>query len=92
LYGFTSRDHWEHYFKEFRCPDCGSTDGFRSRSRTLSEKYILPIFMLRPVRCGDCFRRFYRPVTVPVRERNHAAPKVPHVQTASHPHVRDRVA
>jgi hypothetical protein len=92
LYEFTNREYWERYFKEFRCPDCGGTEGFCSRPRTFSEKYILPVFMLRPVRCGDCFRRLYRPVTVPVRERIHSAPKAPQVQTASHPHVRDRVA
>jgi hypothetical protein len=92
VYEFKSRDYWEHYFKAFRCPDCGSTDGFRSRPRTVSEKYILPLFMLRPVRCGDCFLRFYRPVTMPVRERQHAPSKGPQVQMPDHPHVGDRIA
>ena len=47
-------------FLEFHCPDCGSDVGFRSRSRTFSECYLLPLFLLQPVRCKDCFRRDYR--------------------------------
>jgi hypothetical protein len=56
--------------KQFQCRDCGSPNGYRSRPRTFTEKYILPALYLRPVRCGDCFRRFYRPLFVQVRERN----------------------
>ena len=56
--------------KQFRCSDCGGLDGFRSRPRTFTEKYILPILLLRPVRCVDCFRRKYQTVFVNVRERN----------------------
>ena len=56
--------------KHFHCSDCGGLDGFRSRPRTFTEKYILPILLLRPVRCADCFRRKYRLVFVEVRERN----------------------
>ena len=56
-------------FVEFHCPDCGSTVGFRSRRRTFSERYILPIFFLQPVRCAECFRRDYRLVFTPVRAR-----------------------
>ena len=56
--------------KQFQCPDCGSLAGFRSHPRTFTEKYILPVIFLRPVRCADCFRRKYRLVFVEVRERN----------------------
>lgn len=56
--------------KPFQCRDCGSLDGYRSRPRSFIERYILPVFLLRPVRCGDCFRRSYQPVFVQVRERN----------------------
>jgi hypothetical protein len=56
------------YF-EFHCEDCGSDSGFRSRPRTFSERYLLPIFLLRPVRCAECFRRDYRLFFVPVRDR-----------------------
>jgi hypothetical protein len=30
------------------CRDCGSEAGFRSRRRTLTERYILPLFILTP--------------------------------------------
>jgi hypothetical protein len=52
----------------FRCRDCGSSAGFHSRPRTLVERYVLPVFLLQPVRCGDCFRRDYRLVFTPVRD------------------------
>ena len=58
--------------KSFQCNDCGSLVGYRSRPRTFLEKYILPLFLLRPVRCGDCFRRCYVSISVEVRERHHS--------------------
>ncbi|HTC46210.1 MAG TPA: hypothetical protein VK722_02745 [Candidatus Aquilonibacter sp.] len=68
---------FERYF-EYHCDDCGSEIGFRSRRRTLTERYILPVFLLRPVRCAECFRRDYRLVFVPVRERlSEVSPKPP---------------
>jgi hypothetical protein len=65
-----SPDHlfFQRYF-EFQCDDCGSDVGFRSRRRTLLERWLLPIFLLQPVRCAECFRRDYRLVFVPVKER-----------------------
>ncbi len=56
-------------YKRFHCPDCGSLDAFRSRPRSPLEKYLLPLLLVRTVRCGHCFRRSYRTVFVPVRER-----------------------
>ncbi len=56
------------YF-QYHCLDCGSEVGFRSRRRTLFERYILPLFLFKPVRCGECFRRDYRLIFTPVRER-----------------------
>lgn len=53
----------------YRCRDCGSDVGFRSRRRTLTERYILPLFLMQPVRCAECFRRDYRLIFTPVRER-----------------------
>jgi len=53
----------------FQCQDCGGFNGYRSRPRNLTEKYILPMLLLRPVRCGDCFRRSLQTVFVQVRER-----------------------
>ncbi|HTW57801.1 MAG TPA: hypothetical protein VMD99_06720 [Terriglobales bacterium] len=53
----------------YRCKDCGSEVGFRSRRRSFSERFLLPLFLLRPVRCGECFRRDYRLIFTPVRDR-----------------------
>ena len=66
----TSPDQlWFQQYLEFHCEDCGSDTGFRSRRRTFSEQYVLPIFLLQPVRCAECFRRDYRLIFVPVKER-----------------------
>ena len=47
----------------------GSDIGFRSRRRNLVERIILPVLFLQPVRCGECFRRDYRFIFTPVRQR-----------------------
>ena len=60
----------------YRCRDCGSEVGFRSRRRTLTERFILPLFFLRPVRCGECFRRDYRLIFTQVRDRLSDAPRI----------------
>ncbi|MFZ0416696.1 MAG: hypothetical protein WAM04_01215 [Candidatus Sulfotelmatobacter sp.] len=60
---------WFQQYFEFHCDDCGSDTGFRSRRRTFSERYLLPLFLLQPVRCAECFRRDYRLIFMPVRER-----------------------
>lgn len=71
------------------CRDCGSAIGFRSRRRTLTERFILPLFLLKPVRCGECFRRDYRLIFTPVRDRQPAAPRIGAVKakTASNRNV-----
>jgi hypothetical protein len=56
-------------YLEFHCDDCGSETGFRSRRRSFFERYLLPIFLLQPVRCAECFRRDYRLLFVPVKEQ-----------------------
>jgi hypothetical protein len=60
---------WFQRYLEFHCDDCGSETGFRSRRRTFSERYLLPVFLLQPVRCSECFRRDYRLLFVAVKER-----------------------
>ncbi len=60
---------WFQRHLEFRCNDCGSEIAFRSRRRNFSERYLLPIFLLQPVRCGECFRRDYRLAFIPVQDR-----------------------
>jgi len=53
----------------YRCRDCGSEVGFRSRRRTITERFLLPLLLLQPVRCGECFRRDYRLIFTKVRNR-----------------------
>jgi hypothetical protein len=60
----------------YRCQDCGCEIGFRSRRRTLSERYLLPLFLLQPVRCGECFRRDYRLIFTKVRDRLSDTPRM----------------
>jgi hypothetical protein len=60
----------------YHCRDCGSEVGFRSRRRTLTERYLLPLFLLMPVRCGECFRRDYRLIFTQVRDRLSEAPRI----------------
>ena len=54
---------------EFHCRDCGNEVGFRSRRRTLAERFLLPVLLLQPVRCAECFRRDYRLIFTPVKDR-----------------------
>jgi hypothetical protein len=59
------------FAKPYRCRDCGKGVGFRSRPRTLLERYILPLTLMQPVCCAECSRRDYRLIFTPVRERSH---------------------
>jgi hypothetical protein len=61
---------------QYRCPDCGSESGFRSRRRTLTERLILPLLLMQPVRCGECFRRDYRLIFTRVHDRLSDAPRI----------------
>jgi hypothetical protein len=56
-------------FQPYVCRDCGSEVGFRSRRRTLAERFILPLIFMQPVRCGECFRRDYRLIFTQVHQR-----------------------
>jgi hypothetical protein len=58
----------------YQCPDCGGSDAYRSRRRTLLEKYILPLLLLQPVRCVKCFRRSNVSMLVSVRNRENKTP------------------
>jgi hypothetical protein len=60
----------------YRCQDCGSESGFRSRRRTLTERLILPLLLMQPVRCGECFRRDYRLIFTRVHDRLSDAPRI----------------
>ena len=72
-------------FPPYQCHDCGSEVGFRSRRRTLIERYILSLLLLRPVRCGECFRRDYRLVFTPVRDRVVVTPRLAPGKTTASP-------
>jgi hypothetical protein len=61
--------------RHYSCPDCGHEVGFRSRPRSITERYLLPLLLMRPVRCGHCFRRDYRLIFTPVRERMSDVPR-----------------
>lgn len=69
MYQQSSQEFWAHFFSEFRCRSCGSDAGFVSRPRNFFERRVLPVFLLKTVRCGDCYHRSFRPMTVKVRPR-----------------------
>ena len=56
-------------FREFHCPDCYGQNAYRSRYRSMVEKALLFLLMLKPVRCERCFHRSYTLRTVPVLPR-----------------------
>ncbi len=64
------------FAQPYRCHDCGSEEGFRSRRRTFTERYLLPLFVMQPVRCGECFRRDYRLIFTQVRDRLSDTPRM----------------
>jgi len=76
------------FIPPYRCADCGSEVGFRSRRRTFTERYLLALFLLQPVRCGECFRRDYRLIFTPVRERLSDTPS--RIMPAKHPAASNR--
>jgi len=57
------------FSRRFQCRNrsCWAFEGYRSRRRTFLEKYLLRLFLLKPVRCADCFRRVYVPLWVHAR-------------------------
>jgi len=57
--------------KVYHCRDCANEVGVRSHPRTFIERYILPLLLMQPVRCADCFRRDYWLIFTGVRERSH---------------------
>lgn len=69
--------------RPYFCQDCGSEVGFRSRRRTLTERLILPLFLLKPVRCAECFRRDYRLIFTTARERPADTPKMTPVKVST---------
>jgi len=72
MYSRISPEDWHGFFREFRCANCGSDAGYASRPRNFLEKYLAPFLFLRMVRCGDCYRRSVRPISVPLLEKRKA--------------------
>jgi len=62
--------------QQYICRDCGSEVGFRSRRRNFIERFVLRLVFLQPVRCGECFRRDYRLIFTPVRDRLSDIPRI----------------
>lgn len=60
---------WTMFFREFRCTRCGSDAGYESRPRNFVERYMAPVFFLRTVRCGGCYGRSFRPMSVPLLKK-----------------------
>jgi len=54
---------------QYQCSDCGGSEGYRSRRRTFLEKYILPLLLLQPARCANCFRRSSVSMFMNLRDR-----------------------
>ncbi len=68
----------------FHCCDCGRKQAHISRRRNAFERVVLPIFLLRPVRCADCFRRQYVTVfcELPRRAQPTEPPQPPRTMAA----------
>jgi hypothetical protein len=60
---------WLRFVDEFRCRECGGDEAYRSRPRGWFEKYVLPLLLLRPIRCERCYHRLWILRTIPVPER-----------------------
>ena len=41
----------------YRCQDCGGVEAYDSRRRSWFEKFLLPVLLMKPVRCAHCYRR-----------------------------------
>jgi len=69
MFAFARPGFWALFFTEFKCHHCGSREGYVSRPRDFLETYVLSVVALRPARCGECYRRTWRPVRVPLLPR-----------------------
>jgi hypothetical protein len=61
----------------YQCHRCGNLKAYRSRPRNFLEKYVLPVFLHRTIRCGGCSRRFYKSIFVQAWERDGPGPVTP---------------
>ena len=61
----------------FACHECNFKEAQLSHPRSLFERWLLPVILLRPVRCLRCYRRQYVNVFCIVQERPQPRPPVP---------------
>jgi len=54
------------------CPWCSCNAPIKSRFHTL--EIFFAIFLLRPVRCGTCYHRYWRPIFYFARQREEVRP------------------
>jgi hypothetical protein len=83
---------WSRFFDEFYCRGCGSGEAYHSRPRGFFEKYVLPFFLLQPVRCDRCYHRSYIFKTIPALERVPPQRKESQSETANVSNSNSRVA
>ncbi len=83
---------WARLFSEFQCENCNSNEAYRSRPRGFFEKRLLPLLLLKPVRCEHCYHRVYVFRSVPVVPRPVLAGKPAPSQTAAVANSGQRIA
>jgi hypothetical protein len=71
------------FLKEFRCHNCGGSEGYASRPRDWIEKYLLPVIGLQPARCGDCYKRSWRRASARLLSRKESMRFDPEAMEAS---------
>jgi len=71
------------FLQEYRCRNCGSSEGYASRARNWLEKFVLPSLGLQPARCGDCYQRSWRRASVRLLPRKEPMNFDPEAMVAS---------
>ena len=80
------------FFEEFHCQECGGEEAYRSRARGFAERYLLPLLLMRPVRCERCYHRAYVMRTISVPERKPSGRGRPESQPQGESGSRSRIA
>jgi PilZ domain len=55
---------------DLRCPQCGSANLRKVCRKTIWERYVMPVFHLRPYRCINCYGRFLAAAHSPKRRHD----------------------
>lgn len=76
----------------FHCWKCGGKKAYRSRPRGFFEKRLLPLLLLKPVRCESCFHRAYVLWTTAAVEPAGLAGKLPKGQSGAVAATGERIA